>query len=238
MKLSLININVDSNNTNYSSINGVLFNKEKTSIIAFPGGKEGSYQIPDSVISISDDVFNYCEKITSITIPFSVKYIYQPTFNCTYSLTSIDVDSSNSDFSSVDGILFNKDKTILIAFPCAKAETYTIPDSVQTIDEYAFYGSKTIKSITIPDSLTTINNYVFEKCDHLETVSVGSGVTKIGTRVFLGCYQLNNLTHKVTDGWYATDDSGFTGGTPINLSDPATNATYFKNTYDTCYWYR
>ena len=106
---SLTSINVDENNKNYSSQDGVLFNKGKTELIQYPAGNERtSYGIPNSVTSIGDDAFSYCDSLTNITIPDSVTSIGGNAFYSCDSLTSITVDKNNNAYSSQDGVLFNK----------------------------------------------------------------------------------------------------------------------------------
>ena len=107
------------------------------------------------------------------------------TSNCT-SLLSINVNENSVSYSSVDGILFNKDKSTLICYPCGKKEnTYKIPDSVTSIGDNAFISCINLESITIPDSVTSIGNSAFWDCERLENVTIPESVTSIGEEVFL-----------------------------------------------------
>ena len=106
--------------------------------------------------------FNSCDKLTSITIPNSVTYI--GFLNCKSS-TSIIVDDNNKNYTSVDGVVFNKSKTELVKCPQAKKNTnYMIPDSVTSIRRQAFYGCSSLTSIDIPDSVTSIESSAFYNC--------------------------------------------------------------------------
>lgn len=131
-----------------------------------------SVTIGDSVTSIGSSTFNNCSSLTSIIIPDSVTSIgFGAFYNC-YSLTNIIVDENNKNYSSLDGVLFNKDKTTLIWYPIGKTNTsYTIPDSVTKIDGAAFYKCKNLTSITIPASLKNIGGSAFFKCTNLKTVN-------------------------------------------------------------------
>ena len=97
-----------------------------------------SITIPDGVTSIGEGAFGRCSSLTSITIPESVTRIEDYAFlDCT-SLTSLLVDTGNPNYISVDGVLFNKSMTSLLVYPAGKAGTYTIPDGVTSIGDYAF----------------------------------------------------------------------------------------------------
>jgi hypothetical protein len=130
-----------------------------------------SITIPNSVISIGDEAFSYCNALTSITIPNRVTSIGDNAFYQCSGLASIQVESGNEYFLSEGGVLFNKDKTILICYPAGKTEApYTIPNSVTSIGDYAFYACSGLTSITIPVSVTSIGDRAFSGCDSLSSV--------------------------------------------------------------------
>jgi len=235
---SLTEINVDSNNSAYTSETGVLFNKDKTELLCYPAGKtETTYEIPygvtsigesafecceylrsitlpegvtsigesafgcclclvsitlpDSIASIGDYAFYHCDLLVSITIPGSVTSIGRDVFGDCWYLTEINVDSNNPAYTSVDGILFNKDKTELLCYPAGKTETtYEIPYGVTSIGDYAFGCCESLESITIPDGVTSIGEGAFECCS-LESITIPNSVTSIGSHAF---YQCDNLT--------------------------------------------
>ena len=112
--------------------------------------------IPNSVTSIEDWAFHLCSALTNITLPSSVTFIRYNPFSVS-GLTSIHVDERNPAYSSVNGVLFNKNRTELIAYPTANsAVSYTIPNTVTHIRAEAFYGCENLENITIPNSVISI----------------------------------------------------------------------------------
>ncbi len=192
--VSLTSINVADTNTSYCSVDGVLFNKNKTEIIRYPGGKtDASYVVPNSVTSIENSAFDNCVSLTNITIPSSVTGISNNFDDCT-SLTSINVAEANTVYSSVDGVLFDKDKKHLFRYPEGKTgNPYIIPSSVTTISYSAFSGCNSLTNITIPDSVTCIGNVSFQYCTGLTNVTIPDSVTIIEGGAFWGCTSLKSV---------------------------------------------
>ena len=150
-----------------------------------------SITIQNGVTSIGTCAFWNCTGLTSITIPSSVTSIGVNVFyNCT-GLTDITVDSNNSSFCSESGVLFNKDKTTLIYYPLGKNDSsYTIPDGVTVIEQYAFYCNSKLTSVTIPSGVTSIGEMAFRECSGLTSVIVPSSVTSIEYNAFWCCFNL------------------------------------------------
>ena len=122
-----------------------------------------------SVTSIGNEAFIYSIGFTSIIIPNSVANIgIGALMGYGSTLKNISVDKENKYFSSEDGILFNKDKSELLCYPCQKKdESYVIPDSVINIREFSFYNCSRLKSVIIPNTVTSIENWAFSGCDDL-----------------------------------------------------------------------
>ncbi len=137
--------------------------------------------------------FQSCISLSSVTIPKSVTSIENFVFNICGLLTAINVDTDNPNYSSEDGVLFNKDKTNLIQYPIGNPRTtYTIPNTVTDIIAYAFEGCLTLTSVTIPESVTTIDEGAFGDCGYLEEITDYSATPQnLGEWVFFGVDQAN-----------------------------------------------
>lgn len=136
-----------------------------------------SITIPSSVTSIENTAFWGCSGLTSINIPSSVTSIGVNVFYGCIGLTGITVDSSNTSYCSESGVLFNKDKTTLIYYPLGKTGSYTIPDGVTVIEQYAFYCNSKLTSVTIPSSVTSIGESAFQFCSKLTIIYIPNGIS-------------------------------------------------------------
>ena len=167
----LENIFVDEGNTVYASADGILFNKDQTTLITYPAGKKNTtYIIPEGVTNIASRAVYNCGYLTSVTIPRSVASIGNNAFDFCYNLRDISVDEGNEAYASVDGVLFNKDRTVLVAYPAGKENTaYTIPDGVTNVGRSAFWDCM-LTSIVIPESVTKIEWDAFRDCSNLKDV--------------------------------------------------------------------
>ena len=120
--------------------------------------------LPSSVREIREDAFKNCRELKKIRIPKSTEFISNTAFKWCEKLTEITVDEENSHFYSVDGILFSKEKDILIHIPGGKKLTeYTVPESVVTIESYAFQNCYDLRKICIPASVQNIGDEVFPR---------------------------------------------------------------------------
>jgi len=174
-----------------------------------------SINIPNNVTSIGEWAFRDCTSLTSITIPNSVTDIVEGAFLGCTSLTAINVSANNSRYSSADGVLFNKSKTILIQFPGGKTGVYTIPNSVTSIWKWAFrytsldgvtipnsvtsigseaFAGSNITGVNLPNSIITIRNGTFDNCIDLASVTIPNSVTGIGEHAFQACTSLTSIT--------------------------------------------
>ena len=203
-----------------------------------------SFIIPEKVESIGSLAFEGTN-LTSITIPASVISMGTDPFSC-LTLEEIIVDENNPKYSSIDGVLFDKNKETLVRYPRGKGNlslVYHIPDGVKTIASHAFYncffdtveisGSVTTISssafkqcimdeITIPDGVTRIGADAFWNCLHLRRVNIADSVTTIGAGAFDACYYL-------TDVYYAGNEEMWNNITIYADNEPLTSATIHYN---------
>ena len=154
-----------------------------------------SITIPNSVTEIGVYAFKGCTSLTSITIPNSVTNIGDSTFWGCSSLTAIYVAVDNKNYTSVNGVLFSKDKTALICYPAGKTDkSYNITNSVTSIGDYAFNGCSSLTSVTIPNSVTEIGGSAFVGCASLKSITMPKSVTSIGDMAFYKCSSLTSIT--------------------------------------------
>ena len=149
----------------------------------------GSIAIDASITNIGEGTFANVPGLTSVMIPESVTYIGPGAFTSCSDLTAIQVDLRNPTYSSVGGVMFNKNRTSLIVYPGGKAGAYAVPAGVTNIEGWAFEYCTGLTSVTIPRSVISIGNCAFFGCGSLTNVTMGSNVT-IGADAFLSCPKL------------------------------------------------
>ena len=178
------------------SFNGYYSNPLELAPHLYINGQEvTNLIIPNGVTRIGDGAFCGCEALTSIKIPDSVTTIGEEAFSYCTSLMSINVTEDNLNYASIDGVLYNKDKKILIQCPGGK-NNIEIPNSVRIIGENAFSGCEALTSITIPNSVTSIGEGAFRGCSALTSIEIPDSVTEIGERAFYGCRCIINVDEK------------------------------------------
>ena len=126
-----------------------------------------------------------------LKLPASLGVIGSNSFNECDTLTRIDVDDKNEFFCSVDGVVYNKDKTILKVFPAGRSGNFTIPNGVTEIANFAFYRCYQLENVNMHNSVTTIGDRAFSFCWNLKTVRFSDNLKTIGSLAFSHC---NNLT--------------------------------------------
>ncbi len=153
-----------------------------------------SISIPEYVTKICDSAFASCDNLPTISIPNNVKNIGCEVFNSCSKLVAICVDELNSYYTAKDGVLFNKDKTVLIQYPAGKRDvSYDVPDSVNTIEKFAFSYCTTLSSIGLSKSTQKIDDYAFSGCTNLVSITIPETVVTLGSGVFKNCSSLTSI---------------------------------------------
>lgn len=199
-------ISVDSNNTTYSSSNGVLFDKNKTTIICYPGGKnDKTYNIPSSVTTIKKYSFSGCRNIEHVKIPSSVRTIEEDAFSGA-SITSIEIENGvitigTRAFRSCDNLITIEIPNSVTSIDggafgyCDNLTSVTLSKGIDTLEIGMFYNCKSLKSIIIPGNIKTICSSAFGNCTSLETVEIQEGVTTLNAiNHFRGCSKLKDIS--------------------------------------------
>ena len=150
--------------------------------------------IPDSTFIIGEYSFYNCKNIRMIEIGYNVENIGFLAFGSCEKLTNITVDRKNKYYSSDDGILFNKNKSEIIQYPCAnERKNYNIPNSVTTIGHHAFSDCSNLLNIFFPNSVESIENYAFSDCDQITSVFISRSIRNIGEGIFYNCEKLTTV---------------------------------------------
>ena len=161
--------------------------------------------IGTNVSSIGDWAFAYCG-LTRVSIPDSVTSIGDGAFGACISLTNIAASASNPAYSSMNGVLFDKAQAALLQFPGGLGGSYTIPNSVASIGDWAFADCG-LTCVSIPDSVTSIGANAFYVCSGLTSVTIGTNVSSIGNHAFYDCCGLRSVT--IPDSVTSIGDSAF-----------------------------
>ncbi len=159
-----------------------------------------SITLHEGIETIGSYAFEYCSSLKSVNIPASVKRIGIEAFSVNVCLSSINVAAKNDRFCSVDGVLYNKDKTELLQYPCAKTDkTFSVPEGVKKIEGGAFSACFNLTNITLPESVAEIEDYAFSGCSSLNSINIPVAVTEIKEGVFFLCSALEDIYYGGTE---------------------------------------
>ena len=229
---SLEEITVAAGNEHFTAEDGILYNADKTDVLICPPGKSGDITLPETVTTIAGSafkdcakltgvtlhegitkienvVFEGCDSLTEVTLPASLTHLGNGAFNNCAGLTSLNVTAGNADFSSQNGVLYDKDKTELLLYPMAKSDTdFTVPDSVTSIASYAFKGARYLENVTAGD-LTSIESSAFMNCESLTSFSAKS-LGKVEFQAFYDSPTLKTFTLTEADSLETIEQGAFT----------------------------
>lgn len=190
--------------------------------------------IPNGVREIGTNAFERCHSLTNVSIPASVSYLGTNAFNETTSLQQISVDPLNIVYSSQDGVLFNRDRSLLIYYPHGKAETaYAVPTGVTAIADSAFRECNTLRNVTFPNSLTQIGQMAFTLSTNLVEVTFPDSLPTVGRGAFSGCFDLRHVTFGSS--LAKIEDNAFNAcGSITNLVFPEGLRSIGANAFNSC----
>ncbi len=239
---SLMQIEVDPANRTYcSDADGALYTKDKATLVAFPGGRSGSYTVaaatrtiahdafsnsalssitlPDRLSTIEYSAFKYCSALAGLIIPAGVTELQTPIcFGCE-KLSGIWVDVANKHYANdAVGVLYSKDFSVLLECPDGLTGKYTVRDGTSRIDFGAFDGSA-LTEVALPDSVAVIDGLAFYGCTGLNEIVIPSGVKEIGDRAFYACENLKAVY--------------FLGNAPETVGECAFQISYYDDSTDT-----
>jgi len=180
--IKLKSVNIDSLNKNYVNVDGVVYSKDKKTLIYYPANKDGSkYTLNSTVRDIKYSAFNYCQNLENIELSNNITQIDYYTFMGCSNLKSIDIPSS---VTSIGNVAF-KD--------CTNLSNITIPNKVTDIGFRAFQGCSNLTNITIPSSVTSLGYSAFEGCSSLTSITIPNTITTIEYSTFCECTSLKNI---------------------------------------------
>ncbi|MBR1687876.1 MAG: leucine-rich repeat domain-containing protein [Prevotella sp.] len=243
---SLQSIQIAENNSIYTSINGILYSKDKSKLIKAPEGlKSREIVVPKSVTEIDNSAFRDMVNVVDIKLPDglavigncafygcrSLEKLHLPGSVCRLgkkdarnifmdcsSLSNISVDERNGAFASINGILFDKAMTKLIKMPAnCGVEHYSIPDSVIEIVSNAFDGCHSLKCIELTDNIIKIGSGAFRDCISLQTIEIPNSVIELGSSAFEGCSALQEI--EIPNSISLISDSIFSGCSSLQSID-------------------
>lgn len=176
-------------------------------------------KLPLNTDTIGGYAFALSSNLKSLYIPSTVKCIVYKAF--WKSSLAITVDQNNQYFSGVDGVLFSKDLSVLLFYPCSKIGSYSIPASVAGIGNYAFSNCTNLTSVTFPSTLTYINMGAFSGCTGLTSINLPASLINIWVSAFNGCTGLSSISIPPTINVYSyafAHCTGLISATYPNLS--------------------
>ena len=191
---NLAGVTINEKNDNYCDVEGVIFSKDKKTLVAYTRGSGDKYTIPDGVTSIRDCAFEY-GFLSGVIIPNSIRSIGDSAFY-------------DSNIGSAT-ILGNISIMGSYAFGSTPLSSVTIGDGVSIIGDYAFSGCNKLKSITLPDSVETIGTQAFSSCTNLSNITIGCGLKRIGEYAFAACDSLTGLYVSNVESWLSVKLENF-----------------------------
>jgi len=255
---NLESVSIDPSNIYYSTLDGVLYDKNKTILVYCPTGRKGTFTLPSTVITVGQcsmmdckgltafdfgtsapvtleaGSFKRCTGLTAITIPASVTTLASNQYGGPfYGCDNLQITYAGGNFVTVDGVTFTADMKTIVSCVPTKAGDYVIPNGVTTIKPSAFATCVSLTSVTMPSSVTTIGSFAFLSCTGLTSVSLSSNLKTIPYQGFWGCSSLKSVV--IPAGVTTIEGQGFkmSGLRSVTLPEGLTyiGENAFLNTY-------
>lgn len=192
--IGLNSFTVASGNPAFTTIDGLLYDKSGKTLFYYPNAKSTEGIIPEGTQTIQSHAFENCDFLTSLYIPASVNSIVAPAFTWTGNLKYFKVAASNTSFSAMDGVLFDKMQKKIVAYPNQKGGYYDIPFGINEIGAAAFRGCWNLNALNIPMSVTKIGNTAFNFCSNLTRIVIPTSINTIESEAFSQCFNLKAIT--------------------------------------------
>ncbi len=219
---SLANVEVNAYDKNYSSVDGVVFNYDKTKIVYYPIGRQATtYTIPASVERIGTNAFGGSQHLVNMIIPATIIDLGAAAFDECVNLTSVVIKSSISDI---------KERTFS---DCRSLKSVEMPNSLKSISASAFSRCTSLENVQIPSSVESIGSYAFSGCTSLESMQIPSGVASIGLNAFSNCTNLKSV--ELIDGVRVIKDEAFSGCISLkSINLPSSLLIIENNAFENC----
>ena len=216
------NFTVSKDNPAFSSLDGVLYDKEKTKVIKAPEKLKGDFVIPASVTIIQKSAFSDCRDLTSIKIPEGVTSIGEAAFENCINLTSINVPEGVTNIGAE------------AFYGCFSLANINIPEGVTSIGAFVFRHCNSLASVDIPAKVTIIGNWAFSDCGGLTSINIPEGVTSIGNSAFYHCGGLTSI--KIPEGVTSIGTEAFCGcsNLDVTIDNSKDNVEVGKNAFGEC----
>lgn len=179
----------------------VMYKGKSKGVFACPIPTEGRIEVPQGTKDIYDCAFYGCQKITSVALPESVRWIGGAAFGEASRLESIEVSMNNPFLKSEDGVLYTKDGLVLLAYPAGKPDKYyKVKDGVKFIAGGAFAGSDNLEEIELSRGVFSVEEYAFKGCRHLNKISGASRIYSVKETAYEYCEELDTIDRPLMDG--------------------------------------
>ncbi len=175
----------------FSTVDGVLYDKAGKTLICYPNARRGAFSIPEGVVNIAKGALSPLY-MDDLTLPASLDQQDDGFLQNCEDLQNIHVTKDNKTYSDTDGVLYNKDMTVLYAFPSGRTGKFIIPDTVYKIADYAFYHS-CVTNIQFNNSQSGIGSHAFEGCTEFNTADLPYYLILLGDCAFKDCRGLTDL---------------------------------------------